>query len=110
MDVDSVVFARALADDTRQRIMTMLCCDTMCVGDIVVRLDELGERVTQPTVSHHLSILKDAGLVHWRREGKQVFYKLNQRQVSNCCAVVLVSFAPESEMAADLVGDDIGET
>ena len=97
MEVDALEFAKALADDTRQRIMEMCCCDWLCVGDIVTGLSESGGKVTQPTVSHHLGILKDANLVEWRREGKQVFYKLNQEQISDCCVVVMVNFAPESE-------------
>jgi len=49
-------------------------------------------------VSHHLSILKKAGLVHARRSGKQVFYTLNQeRLVAGCCQVA-EDFAPDLEL------------
>ena len=41
--------------------------------------------VSQPTVSHHLAILRDAGLVDIREEGKQTFYTLNQERVAVCC-------------------------
>ena len=95
---DAVAFAKALADDTRQRIMKMLCCEWMSVGDVVTELGATGESVSQPTVSHHLSILKDANLVSWRREGKQVFYTLNQGQVTVCCGELMTHFAPESDM------------
>lgn len=89
--MDSVTFAKAMADETRQKIMHHLCCSWLCVNDVV---DRLGG-VSQPTVSHHLSILREAGLVHTRREGKQVFYCLNQDAVAVCCGSLMQNFAPE---------------
>ncbi len=87
----SVSFAKAIADETRQRIMGLLCCRWLCVSDVV---DEMGD-ITQPTVSHHLAVLREAGLVHTRREGKQVFYSLNQDEVVTCCGRIMRVFAPE---------------
>ncbi len=89
--LDSITFSKALADETRQTIMKHLCCQWLSVNEIVARLDS----VSQPTVSHHLNILRGAGLVHTRREGKQVFYSLNQDAVSFCCGLLMQSFAPE---------------
>lgn len=89
---DPLLFAKAISDETRQKIMQHLCCQWLSVGDIV---DKLGGEVSQPTVSHHLKILRDAGLLHRRREGKQVYCSLNQEQVSVCCGQLMVSFAPE---------------
>ena len=94
---DSISFAKAIADETRQKIMNMLCCDWLCVSDVV---DAIG--VSQPTVSHHLAVLREAGLVHVRREGKQAFYTLNQDAVAVCCGMLLQKFAPESEEAMTL--------
>lgn len=89
--MNSVTFAKAMADDTRQKIMQILCCQWYCVNDVV---EQLGD-ISQPTVSHHLSILREAGLVHTRREGKQVFYSLNQDAVAICCGLLMQNFAPE---------------
>ncbi|MFQ5400556.1 MAG: ArsR/SmtB family transcription factor [Anaerolineae bacterium] len=89
--MNSVTFAKAMADDTRQKIMRLLCCQWLCVSDVVEKLGG----VSQPTVSHHLSILRQAGLVHTRREGKQVFYSLNQDEVAVCCGMLMQNFAPE---------------
>lgn len=89
--MNSITFAKAIADETRQRIMTHLCCQWLCVSDVV---DKLGN-VTQPTVSHHLSILRNAGLVNAQREGKQIFYSLNQDAVLLCCNMLMQNFAPE---------------
>jgi DNA-binding transcriptional ArsR family regulator len=88
--MDSVTFAKAMADETRQEIMRHLCCRWLCVGDVV---DRLG--VTQPTVSHHLAILRQAGLVNTQRMGKQVFYTLNQDQMALCCGNLMQVFAPD---------------
>lgn len=94
--INSVTFAKAIADDTRQKIMLSLCCDWLCVSDIVQRLNqEVDGTITQPTVSHHLSILRDARLVDTRREGKQIFYTLNQDAVAVCCGRLMKQFAPE---------------
>ena len=89
--MESLLFAKALADETRQRIMHHLCCRWLCVSDLV---DALGD-MSQPTVSHHLGVLRDAALVHTRREGKQVFYSLDQDRVALCCGVLMTNFAPE---------------
>ena len=89
--MDSVTFAKAIADETRQKIMNHLCCQWLCVGDVA---DKLGG-VSQPTVSHHLAVLREAGLVHTRREGKQIFYALNQNAVADCCGILMQVFAPE---------------
>lgn len=91
--IDSVEFAKALADETRQKIMNLCCCSWVSVGEIVDALD-----VSQPTVSHHLSILRAAGLVHARREGKQIFYSLNQSRMASGCCQLAETFAPEHEI------------
>ena len=92
MKVNPVMFAKAIADETRQKIMTECCCCWVSVGDLANRLD-----VTQPTVSHHLAILREAGLVNLREEGKQTFYTLNQENIAVCCGQIMLKFAPEEK-------------
>jgi DNA-binding transcriptional ArsR family regulator len=94
MPTDPVIFSKAIADETRQKIMNLLCCRELCVSDLV---DELGD-VSQPTVSHHLQILKRAGLVQTRRDGKQIYYTLVQEKVADCCLVIVRRFAPEIDL------------
>lgn len=91
--INSVDFAKALADETRQEIMRLCCCKWLNVGEIVEAIN-----FSQPTVSHHLSILKAAGLVNVRREGKQVYYTLNQERMAAGCCTLAVNFAPEQEI------------
>ena len=92
MKPDPVLFAKALADETRQKIMNLVCCKWLSVNEIVENL-----HVTQPTVSHHLAILREAELVNVREEGKQTFYSLNQTRVARCCGQLMIRFAPETE-------------
>jgi ArsR family transcriptional regulator len=92
MKFDPVLFAKAITDNTRQKIMSECCCCWLSVNEIVEKVG-----FTQPTISHHLAILRDAGLVNIREEGKQTFYTLNQDHVASCCGLVMLKFAPESE-------------
>jgi ArsR family transcriptional regulator, arsenate/arsenite/antimonite-responsive transcriptional repressor len=92
-----VEFAKAIADGTRQSIMRACCCSWLSVGELVDQI-----KVKQPTVSHHLAILRAAGLVRVRHEGKQTFYMLNQNQVVSCCGQLMTVFAPEEEATATL--------
>ena len=88
MTIDCVEFCKALADDTRQRILTMLLEEgEKCVGDIVAEFD-----MSQPTISHHLGVLKQFNLVTSRKEGKQVFYTINQDNVVECCGQLVAKF------------------
>jgi DNA-binding transcriptional ArsR family regulator len=68
-------FVKTLADETRQAILELLQEAEMNVGDVAACFDQ-----TQPTLSHHLGLLRRAGLVVARREGKQVYYTVNR-----CC-------------------------
>ncbi len=88
-----VLFAKALADETRQQIMRLCCCRELSVSEIVEKTG-----VSQPTVSHHLAILRDADLVSLRSEGKQTYYMLNQERIAACCGQLMQVFAPESEV------------
>ena len=94
--VDPVEFAKALADETRQKIMQACCCRWCSVTELVEKMGG----VSQPTVSHHLAILKEAELVDVRHEGKQTFYTLNQRRVVACCGQLMLVFAPEEKATA----------
>lgn len=66
-----VTVLKALADETRLRILESLLIEEKCVTDLV---RELG--CPQPHASHHLRILRDSGVVEGIREGKQVCYRI----------------------------------
>ncbi len=98
MKVDPVLFAKAIADETRQKIMGECCCCWLSVNEIVEKIG-----FSQPTISHHLAILRDAGLVNSREEGKQTFYSLNQENIAICCGQLMIKFAPETTTTEKLV-------
>jgi ArsR family transcriptional regulator len=64
---------KALSDETRLRIVKLLENGELCVCHIVAAID-----MSQPKISFHLKILKEAGLVKDRREGKWMHYRLNE--------------------------------
>lgn len=68
---------KALADDTRVRIIHILSCGELCACDIQPYFT-----LSQPTLSHHLTILADAGLVAARPAGKWIYYSLRKETFS----------------------------
>ena len=69
---------KVFGDSTRIRILHALLETELCVGDMAQILN-----LTQSAVSHQLKILKDAKLVRFRREGKIIFYALDDEHVRN---------------------------
>lgn len=67
----------ALADETRLQIIAKLCHGELCVCDLTQSL-----RTTQSRLSFHLKTLKEAGLVHDRRDGRWVYYSLDREQLA----------------------------
>ena len=90
--IDTVEFAKALADETRQAILQLLVEEERCVNDLVEHFD-----MSQPTISHHLNVLKTLGLVSRRKEGKHVYYAINRDNVIECCGMLIAKFGCESE-------------
>jgi DNA-binding transcriptional ArsR family regulator len=62
----------AVAEPRRRDILNYLALQERPVGDIVAALE-----LEQPSVSKHLRVLKDVGLVRARREGRQMLYRVN---------------------------------
>lgn len=75
---DVVKIMRLLADPTRLRVITMLQSGEINVSSLCKQLN-----LAQPTVSHHLGLLRVMGLVNTRRKGKQVFYSLNSNTIES---------------------------
>ena len=68
-----VTVFKALSDETRLRIVKLLDKGELCVCDIVAALD-----LAQPKVSFHLGVLKDAGLIKDRKQGRWIHYRLDE--------------------------------
>jgi len=67
---------KALSDSTRREILNLLSSGSKTAG-------EIGERfsMTGATISHHLSVLKQAGLVSDEKQGKYILYELNMSMI-----------------------------
>ena len=63
---------KALSDPTRRQILQLLKQRDMCAGEIAEQFS-----ISRPSISFHLNLLKNAGLVEDRREGQQILYSLN---------------------------------
>lgn len=63
---------KALSDQNRVKIIALLGGGELCVCELTALLG-----VAQPTVSKHLRLLEDAGLVSFRKEGNWIIYRLN---------------------------------
>jgi ArsR family transcriptional regulator len=73
---DLLTIFKALSDETRIRILKLLEHGELCVCDVVASLDMI-----QPKVSFHLSVLKEAGLIKDRRQGKWIYYSLDESDI-----------------------------
>ena len=76
----------ALADPARLRLLSLIAnadAGEACVCDLVAPLGR-----SQPTVSHHLKILTDAGLVHRDKRGVWVWYRANASKLASLRAVL----------------------
>ena len=91
-----VEFFKALSDENRQRIIEMLETRDMCVSEIVEN-----SGLTQPTISHHLNILKNVGLVTPKKKGQLTYYSLNKNCFKECCKDYISMF----ECCRDLFKD-----
>ena len=74
--LDTVKVLKALSDAKRLRIVDMLSRGEMCACRILEAF-----QITQPTLSHDMKVLVEAGVVKDRREGKNTFYRLNRERL-----------------------------
>lgn len=72
---------RALADPTRRQILALLRHGEITAGELAEKFD-----ITKPAMSHHFKVLKDADLITSRREGQQIWYRLNTTVVQDLMA------------------------
>jgi ArsR family transcriptional regulator len=69
---------KALADPTRVRIMSVLAITDLCVCDLAVTLG-----MTQSAISHQLRLMRDMRLVRSRKEGRMVYYALDDDHIKD---------------------------
>ena len=96
-----------LSDPTRLRIFWMLCHCEECVINIAALMD-----MSSPAVSHHLRSLRDTGLIVGRREGKEVFYRASDSEVSQLLHHMIeqtmsITCPEEAELLTDCRADQV---
>ena len=93
----------ALSDPTRRRILSALRNGSRPVGELVEELE-----VSQPTVSKHLKVLRDTGLVATRAEGQKRFYSVESQPLRDVSAWIeeLLTAAVESATTAEVEAED----
>lgn len=74
-------FFKATCDENRQKILDVIKNNNQ------INATQINKKVklSQPTVSHHLKILIDAGVITVKKEGKESFYSLNHKNIKECC-------------------------
>ena len=92
------VALKAISDPKRLRIVDMLSCGEMCACNILTAFN-----ITQPTLSHDMKVLSNAGVVNTRREGQNIFYSLNQARLDEIEAFLHVTFHPGDDCICHVV-------
>ena len=86
------VALKAISDPKRLKIVDMLSCGEMCACNILTAFN-----ITQPTLSHDMKVLSNAGVVNTRREGQNIFYSLNQARLDEVEAFLHAAFHPDDD-------------
>ena len=96
------IVSKSIADPSRVRIVKLLEQGELCVCQITAVL-----ALSAATISKHLSILKNAGLLQQRRDGKWVYYRLAGRELNPYAkpSLALISLIPSDDPT---LADDLG--
>ncbi|HVM07713.1 MAG TPA: metalloregulator ArsR/SmtB family transcription factor [Acidimicrobiales bacterium] len=104
-DVEAQVIGASLSllvDPLRARILSaLLATDEMCVGDIALALD-----ASEDSVSYALRLLRTAGLVHRRREGRMGYYRLRHGDTRPALEAVLARLRDLAALHPEAGADD----
>lgn len=82
---------KALSDPKRLKILDLLSCGEKCACEILEYFN-----FTQPTLSHHMKVLIDSGLVDTRKEGIWNYYKINNT-ISNRAVLFFMEITTDTE-------------
>ena len=96
---------RALAEPRRRAILQLVAHDELAAGQIAAAFD-----ITRPAVSQHLTILKNAGLLHERREGTRRLYRARSDGLVGLRDIIDDIWASSLDAARGLVEADRGVT
>jgi ArsR family transcriptional regulator, arsenate/arsenite/antimonite-responsive transcriptional repressor len=92
-DKELVKVLKALADAGRLKmIQEVAAAGELSCGQVAEHFD-----VSQPTISHHLKILKEAGILHDRQEGKHHYISVNHALLNQVAGLIPVRLSPEAK-------------
>ncbi len=94
-------FFKALSDETRRRILRLLNESDRTVGEIVGNF-----HLSQPTISRHLSVLKEANLVVDQRQGQHVIYRLSAASLARSAEDFFGDFRPQKASEATRIAQN----
>jgi ArsR family transcriptional regulator len=90
-----------LATPVRLKIISAVCQDEKNVSELLELID-----TTQPNMSQHLGTLYRSGILAKRREGTQIFYRLQSERVATLCRAVCTQVAIELDQVDDIESSD----
>jgi ArsR family transcriptional regulator len=94
---------RVLAEPNRLRILYLLMQRETCVCEL---LPEMG--ISQPLLSHHLSVLAESGLLQSRRQAQRIFYSVVPEALAQLKGLLLDHFDPDTLPPAAALGQGVG--
>lgn len=86
----AVTTLKVLANEDRLLLLCQLSQGEMCVGDLEAALG-----IRQPTLSQQLGVLRNDGVVHTRREGKQIFYSVADQKTLQLLELLYALYCPK---------------
>ena len=95
---------RVLAEPNRLRILYLLMERETCVCEL---LPEMG--ISQPLLSHHLSVLAESGLVQTRRQAQRIFYSIVPEALARLKGVLLEHFDADNLTPEAAMGQGVGQ-
>ncbi len=97
---EQIAILKALSDRNRLGIVDMLSCGELCACRLLEHF-----HITQPTLSHHMKVLTDCGLVVGRRDGVWMYYSLNRKRAEDFIGFLQL-LTGEKEQCICKVSDD----
>ena len=102
--LDTAKVLKAISDPKRLRIVDMLSCGELCACKILEAF-----HITQPTLSHDMKVLLEAGVVKDRREGKNIYYALDRENLADFEHTLQTILKPKANCICHEEGCEVNE-
>lgn len=95
---ENAKICKVISDPNRLKIIDILSCGEICACDILEHFD-----FTQPTLSHHMKVLEESGLINVRKDGQWCYYSLNMIQCNNVIKMLMDVFNETEDCICKLI-------